>query len=179
MNYKLLRKLIKPITHLLWPVTFINKNKFIESKGVYICNHYSYFDPVPMYTDLFTTKFHALMKAELCNHKFWGKVLMGIGGIPVKRGEADFKAMKQCLTLLRENEPLLVFPEGTRNKSGSKEMIDFKEGPTMFAMKTQAPVVPMLYYKPIKFLGVHTLLLVHQSVCKSLAAMKEMLLPKK
>lgn len=151
MKYRYLRNIIKPFTHILWPVTIINQNKFSEKKAIYICNHYSYFDPVPMYTDLFTTQFNALMKSEVfTNHKFWGKIIVNVGGIPVRRGETDLRAMKQCMDVLRKNEPLIIFPEGMRNKTGSKEMLEIKEGTSLFAIKTQSPIIPMMYYKPIK-----------------------------
>lgn len=151
MKYKYLRNIIKPFTHILWPVTIINQSKFSESKAIYICNHYSFFDPVVMYTDLFTTKFNALMKSEMTtNHKFWGKVLMDVGGIPVKRGEPDLRAVKKCMTVLKNNDPLLIFPEGMRNKSGSKAMLEMKDGTSLFAIKTKSPVIPMMFYKPIR-----------------------------
>ena len=48
------------------------------------------------------------------------------------------------------NQPLIVFPEGTRNKTGNKQMLEFKDGVAMFALKTKSPIIPMIYYKPIK-----------------------------
>lgn len=150
MNNKLLRKIIRPITNFIWPVTIINEDKFVEGKGVYVCNHYSMIDPVPFYTELFENNFNALMKEEAINFPIIGKILLKVGGIPVKRGEADMRAMKKCLTVLRHEEPLIVFPEGARNKSGSKEMLELKDGVAVFAIKTQSPVIPMMYARPIK-----------------------------
>ncbi len=44
----------------------------------------------------------------------------------------------------------MLFPEGTRNKSGSKEMFKFKDGAVVFALKTGSPIIPMVQYRPPK-----------------------------
>ena len=54
------------------------------------------------------------------------------------------------MDVLKNNQPLIVFPEGTRNKTGNKQMLEFKDGVAMFALKTKSPIIPMIYYKPIK-----------------------------
>lgn len=148
--YHFIRKFIKPITNFIWPVKIVNQNKFVECKGIYVCNHYTMLDPVPLVTELFDFNFNALMKDETAHVPVLGKLLLKIGSIPVQREETDLRAIKKCMTVLRNNEPLVVFPEGTRNKSGSSEMLEFKEGVAMFALKTKAPIIPMVYYRPIK-----------------------------
>lgn len=148
--YRVIRKIVKPITNFLWPVKIINKNKFEEGKGIYVCNHFTMLDPVPFVTDLFDYNFNALMKEESVSIPIIGKLLLKIGTIPIQRSETDLRAIKNCLKVLKNDEPLIVFPEGTRNKSGSKEMLDFKDGVAMFALKTKSPIIPMVYYRPIK-----------------------------
>lgn len=148
--YKAIRKIIRPITNCLWPVKIINKNKFSEGKGIYVCNHYTLLDPVPFVTELFEDDFNALMKEESTHIPVLGKILLKIGTIPVKREEADIHAVKKCLQVLRSDCPLIVFPEGTRNKTGSSTMLEFKDGVSMFALKTKSPIIPMVYDRPIK-----------------------------
>ncbi len=148
--YRVIRKIIRPITNFLWPVTIINKNKFDEGKGIYVCNHFSLLDPVPFVTELFDYDFNALMKEESIHIPVLGKILLKIGVIPIQREEADLRAIKKCMSVLKNDGPLIVFPEGTRNKSGSREMLDFKDGVSMFALKTKSPIIPMVYYRPIK-----------------------------
>lgn len=69
--------------------------------------------------------------------------------IPVKRGEVDLKATKECLSALKQNEILFIFPEGTRNRE-SDEMLPFKTGPAMFALKTKTPIRPFYIQKAKK-----------------------------
>ncbi len=148
--YRIIRRIIKPITNCLWPVKIINANKFVEGKGIYVCNHFTMLDPVPFVTDLFEYDFNALMKEESLDLPIIGKILPKIGVISIKRGEADLRAIKKCMDVLKNNQPLIVFPEGTRNKTGNKQMLEFKDGVAMFALKTKSPIIPMIYSKPIK-----------------------------
>ncbi len=148
--YKFIRRAIRPITNFLWPVKIVNANKFHEGKGIYVCNHYTMLDPVPFVTELFEDKFNVLMKEESMHIPVLGKILHKVGTIPVQREEADLRAIKKCLGVLRNDEPLIVFPEGTRNKSGNNQLLEFKDGVAMFALKTKSPIIPMVYSRPIK-----------------------------
>ena len=52
------------------------------------------------------------------------------------------------MSALNNNKPVLIFPEGTRNKGENfKEMLPFKSGVATFALKAKAPIVPLMYYK--------------------------------
>ena len=140
--YKIIRKLVRPITNFLWPVKIINANKFVEGKGIYVCNHFSMLDPVPFVTELFENNFNALMKEESMNLPIIGKILPKIGTIPIKREETDLRAIKKCMAILKNNEPLIIFPEGTRNKVNDT-FLPFHEGSFKIAEKTGCPIIPM------------------------------------
>lgn len=150
MDYKLARRLAFPLIKFLWPVEVINKHNFVEGKGVYVCNHYSVMDSNNLITQLFKSKFNVVVKEEAFSSKIGKKFLTWVGGIPIKRGDADLKAIKNCMDVLRRGEPLVLFPEGTRNKEDSREMLEIKEGAAMFAIKTKSPITPMLYYSKVK-----------------------------
>ena len=102
------------------------------------CNHASFFDPAfaggcisrPIY--YFARK--SLFKG------FLGWLLPRVHVIPVDRGEADFGAFKQVLTLLKKGKGVMVFPEGTRSPDGVLQFA--KKGIGMMACKTGVPVVP-------------------------------------
>lgn len=150
MNYRIIRKIFAPLVNVLWPTTIINRQKFTQSKGVYVCNHYSIMDANPMCVQLFSEDFRFVIKEEVCKGVL-GKFLDGIGAIPIKRGENDLRAIKECMNTLKQNKALLMFPEGTRNKDQfSKEMLEIKDGAAVFAIKAKAPIVPMLYYRSTK-----------------------------
>ncbi|MBP5737047.1 MAG: 1-acyl-sn-glycerol-3-phosphate acyltransferase, partial [Acidaminococcaceae bacterium] len=67
-----------------------------------------------------------------------------LGAFPVKRGEMDRDAIKTGLTLLKENQVLAVFPEGTRSKTG--ELGRAGGGAFMMGIKRKAKIVPAYIY---------------------------------
>ena len=68
-------------------------------------------------------------------------VLSALGGFPVTRGSADLEALKRCIGVLERGEPLVMFPEGTR-QTGSLVHPLF-DGPAYVALKTGVPIVPI------------------------------------
>lgn len=145
-TYKTKIKILGPAVRFLWPLRIINKQRFIEGKGVYVCNHYGIMDANALCGYLFHDKINIVMKHD--SYKGILKPFMkAVNAIPIHRGEADMRAIKNCVTVLRKNEPLLIFPEGTRNKTDDpKTMLPIKEGAALFALKTNAPIIPLLYY---------------------------------
>ena len=134
---------------LLLPTKLIGKENLIKGKSIYACNHQSNFDIVVLAVRLYT-KIYALGKAELNKNKFIAWFLRNINMISVNRGQADIKAVKSCLRVLKEeNKPLVIFPTGTRT-SNAEEVENLKNGVAMFSIKAQAPIVPMVFVRKNK-----------------------------
>lgn len=146
--YRFLRVFLRPLNRILWPTRVINLENFDKIEGgLVICNHYSKVDALIPTAYMFKDELHVLAKYELFKVPIAGCFLKLMGGIPVHRGEADIEAVKAVLQVLKDNKKLLIFPEGTRNKSGSKELGEFKEGTARFSIKTKKPLLPMIYYR--------------------------------
>lgn len=61
--------------------------------------------------------------------------------LPIERG-ADFAGGLRALEqVLRERRPLVLFPEGRRSPDG--QLLHFKHGAAMLAIRTGAPIVPI------------------------------------
>ncbi|MCQ2409195.1 MAG: (d)CMP kinase [Clostridia bacterium] len=149
--YRFLRVLLKPVAAILLPTKIINKeNAYKVTGGQYILNHYTSLDSVVPYCSIFKKEVHVIAKYELFQNSLMGWLLTKMGGIPVRRGDADIEAAKNCLRVLKDGKKLLIFPEGTRNKEGTQVMGEIKTGTARFAIKTKTPIVPMLYYQPPK-----------------------------
>ena len=50
-------------------------------------------------------------------------------------------SIEQAAQSLRDGNSFLTFPEGTRSRTG--ELLPFKRGPFLMALKAQVPVVPV------------------------------------
>lgn len=80
-------------------------------------------------------------KDSLWKIKPIGLILSALGGFPVTRGSADLEALKRCLAVLKLGEPVVLFPEGTR-QSGPKIHPLF-DGAAYLAIKADVPIVPV------------------------------------
>jgi 1-acyl-sn-glycerol-3-phosphate acyltransferase len=80
-------------------------------------------------------------KDSLWKQKQIGAFLSLLGGFPVTRGTADLEALKRCVAVLDAGEPLVMFPEGTR-QSGHM-LHPLFEGPAYVALKRGVPIVPV------------------------------------
>ncbi len=135
---------------ILYPTWVIHKERLDKKKKcIATSNHYSNLDPL-IYNFRFFTKFRFMAKQELFKNKFIGWVLKKIGAYPVDRGHISPSVYKRTLSELNQNKQVFIFPEGTRNKSGSEEMGDAKAGIITFASKGDAEIIPMLIYRKPK-----------------------------
>ncbi len=90
-----------------------------------------------------TRRLRYMAKAELFKNKFFAWLITKCGAFPVNRGRGDIGAIKSALEKLRNNEPLLMFPEGKRVTSIEEEKnTKAKPGAVMIAIKAQVPIVP-------------------------------------
>jgi 1-acyl-sn-glycerol-3-phosphate acyltransferase len=80
-------------------------------------------------------------KDSIWRYKFLGPIWNALGAFPVHRGSADREALRTCVAIIDNGEPLVMFPEGTR-QSGPvvQELFD---GTAYVASKTGVPIVPV------------------------------------
>lgn len=139
---------ISPFVRFLFPVKIIGKENLITDKrALIICNHYSGMDTTVLVGRIFKKELNVITKVEAFESKIGNAFLKHIGCIPIVRGEPDMSAHKKILSVLKNDKQLMMFPEGTRNKELSKKLLPFKTGAAVYAIKTKAPVVPMIYYR--------------------------------
>ena len=86
-------------------------------------------------------KINVLAKEELFKNGFirWIADLFGI--YPVKRDNKSMESIKISLKLLKNNELLMIFPEGTRN--GMAKGVKPKDGAVKLAIKANVPIIPV------------------------------------
>jgi 1-acyl-sn-glycerol-3-phosphate acyltransferase len=84
-----------------------------------------------------------LAKRSLFNLPFIGWSMRLVRDVPIDRASpsAAKAALDQCAVWLAQGVPVMIFPEGTRSKTG--EMQAFKDGAFRLAIDTGADVLPM------------------------------------
>lgn len=103
-------------------------------------NHKNMLDVVLLITNI-PDEIHFMAKKEIFDLIILRDIFSKMGAFPVDRNKADIKAIKESLRILKNNEVLGIFPEGTRNKT-DEILLPFKEGVTTIASKTNSLIVP-------------------------------------
>jgi len=109
---------------------------------VFCSNHESNVDP-PVLFQALHPQLHILYKAELHKFPLMGTVFDVGGFVPVDRQDRrqSFDSLGQGSASLRAGNSFLIFPEGTRSRSGA--LLPFKKGGFIMAIQAQVPIVPV------------------------------------
>lgn len=113
--------------------------------AVYAVNHTSNVEPPILFEALHPIfpRLRVLYKAELRKLPILVRAWDLAGFVPLERGnpEQSLPAIDRAAEALREGNSFLIFPEGTRSRSGA--LLPFKKGGFIMAIKGQAPIVPV------------------------------------
>lgn len=108
---------------------------------VVVANHESFSDIVLIC--LLPWEMKWLGKRELMWIPVVGWLMWAARDVPVKRGRATSAklAMAECAKRLAGHVSVLIFPEGTRTRTG--ELLPFKDGAFRLAVDTGVPILPL------------------------------------
>lgn len=140
------QKFLVKIASLFYPCKVYGKNNIPKGSAVLACNHFSAIDCL-YFLELQQDDLSFLAKKELFKNKLFAKILKFFGAIPINRENPEIRSLMSAIKVLKDGKKLTIFPEGTRNKSGSQELQELKGGTAVFAVKAKCPIVPIMLYK--------------------------------
>ena len=110
--------------------------------AVYCSNHQSNVDP-PVVFEALHSRMHILYKHELDAIPVLARAFRLGGFIPIDRRnrESAIRSIEAGADSIRAGNSFLIFPEGTRSRTG--DLLPFKKGGFIMAIKAQAPMVPV------------------------------------
>lgn len=148
MFYRFARFLLKKIFKIRYKLVVHGNTNLPETPLVICANHINLWDPI-LLAIIFDRPIRFMAKKELFENKFLGFLLEKFGAFPVDRDNVNIKTIKDAIKLVKDNEVLGIFPEGTRVKTVSEE--NMKTGVAMIASRAGADVIPVFIDSDYKF----------------------------
>lgn len=146
--YRIFRGFFRAIFSLVFRWQVIGRDHIPKEGPVILCaNHISLWDP-PLLGSGIERQVFFMAKEELFRIPLISFLITKFGAFPVKRGAGDRAAIRSTLKLLEEGKIFGIFPEGTRSKNG--EIGEGMTGVAMFALKSQAQVIPVAIIGPYR-----------------------------
>lgn len=126
------------------PYEIINRDNIKSDKAyIYASNHTSFLD-IPGITMTIKGQFRPLAKKELKKIPVFGWIAQAASVIVDRSSnESRRKSMEHLKKILGLHIPVLIFPEGTQNRS--KELLQpFYDGAFRIAIEAQQPIMPVV-----------------------------------
>lgn len=141
MFYNFAKSLIYLFTLIFFRIKVYGAESIPDQGACILCfNHRSLLDP-PVTGVYIKRSLVFMAKEELFKIPLMGFILKNLNVIPVRRGTGDVAAIKASINALKEGKVMVIYPEGTRSKSG--DLQSAKPGVALIATKAKAPVIPI------------------------------------
>ncbi len=133
------------LCHIACKITVINKEKVPrDSRFLIVYNHRSNFDPMLLMSEFINYEIIYITKPENFNTPIMGSFIRKSGFIPINRNDSreGLKTILKSIDLIKNDKcSIAIAPEGTRNKTLEKPLLDFHPGSFKIAYKAQVPIV--------------------------------------
>ena len=139
--YWVVRAVVQPAMRIWFRLERHGRENIPNSGPVILAaNHRSFLDPFVVGVCL-RRPVYFVAKQELFAKRWQGWLLNALGAFPIRRGESDEEAVATSKEILDRGDAVVIFPEGTRIRTGSLGAP--KRGVGRLALETGAPVVPI------------------------------------
>lgn len=120
----------------------LEKVEKVEGPKIFICNHLSNADGLIL-DKILKEKYDPTFVAgiKLSNDPITRLGTMMVKNVGIKPNSADKEAITKIVKLVRGGENIMIFPEGTRSRTGS--MIEAKKGILLITRLTKASIIPI------------------------------------
>ena len=139
--YAFARGLVELVCRVYWRVEIRDRSKLPKS-GPYVIAPVHRSNVDTMLAGCLTRRRVRFMgKDSLWKYGWSGALFSSLGGFPVHRGTPDREALRTCEEAVRGGEPVVLFPEGTRQHGPTLHPLF--EGAAFVAARAGVPLVPV------------------------------------
>lgn len=143
--YWILLPTIWVLSRLIWRFEIIGRENLAAVRDgrpyVIAANHIANLDPVFIALTVFDWKrLRILAKEELFRNPLAGWFLRCMGAVSIERGKGDTSTLDRVTEACRNGRGVLIFPEGTRTKTGNLGVL--KSGAFVIAAAAGADMLP-------------------------------------
>ncbi|MBI3872182.1 MAG: 1-acyl-sn-glycerol-3-phosphate acyltransferase [candidate division Zixibacteria bacterium] len=138
--YRFILTIARVAYFVLWRPRYVGRQNLPDGPFLLCPNHRSWFDP-PLMALLVPREIGFLAKTELFKNCAFRWLIWSVNARPIQRGGIDRASVDHVLGILQSGRPMLVFPEGTRSRSG--QMQPPRPGVGRLARLAAVPVVPV------------------------------------
>lgn len=140
--YKNLYKILAHPIRAMFKIKVHGAENIPENGGYIICsNHTSLWDVFVIAVSLKRQVMY-MAKKELFSIPLLGKIISALGAYPVNRGAADISAIKKTVSLLKDENIVGVFPQGTRHPGEDPRNTEVRHGVGLITYRAQCGVIP-------------------------------------
>ena len=141
--YKFYYWLLAGLARKLYRVRIINpENEPLDTHFIVACNHTGAADGVIICAAM-KNQIRFMSKKELFKVPVVGGFLRAIGCYPVDRKATDITALRNTINLLKDNDCVGIFPQGTRMPGIDPSTATVKNGVGLIAARSGADVLPV------------------------------------
>ena len=140
--YRICYFLLRFVFGIVYPMRVSGKENIPEGAAMVCCNHSSMADPF-LAALLFGKDghVHIIGKIEVFRIPIISSILKKLRMISVDRDILDGSTIKSTLNYLKNNEKVIIFPEGTR--ISTDDASSAKTGAVKLAERTAVPILPI------------------------------------
>ncbi len=139
----LLRGFAYCVVHLVHRPRLYGTLPKLDEPTIFVCRHVGLMDPVILMVEYARYMLHPLVANDYYNKNGFTRFFYKMAFcIPIERHKASRQWIEDSMAVLGKGEHVIIFPEGTRNKTG-EGLLPFKEGTALLAGLSGARVVPV------------------------------------
>jgi 1-acyl-sn-glycerol-3-phosphate acyltransferase len=142
-TYTFFYGLLAGLVRKLYRVEVINpNNEPLDQNFIVACNHTAAADAAIIAASM-KNQIRFMAKKELFKVPVVGAFIRAIGSYPVDRKSSDITALRNTINLLKNNDCVGIFPQGTRVPGIDPATATVKNGVGLIAAKSGADVLPV------------------------------------